>query len=306
MAEAKKRRKVTAPHVLDRKGGDRIGMITAYDYPGAVIADRAGADIILVGDSMANVELGRDDTLSVTVDEMVHHCRAVAAAKPAAMIVGDMPWLSYHASVAETVHNAGRLIQDGGAETVKVEGGRKRLDMVQAILDAEVPVMGHLGLTPQSVHAMGGYRIQGKDAAMAHELISDAGALSEAGVFAIVLEGVPEFLAEIITKEISAPTIGIGAGVHCDGQVLVFHDALGLHDGHIPKFVRQYAQLADVAVDALEQYFADVKSGDFPGPDETYFMSDESRAILEAFTEEGGASITQQTADFLADEAMES
>ncbi len=303
MAEASKRRKITAPHILSRKGGERIGMITAYDYPSAVIADRAGADIILVGDSLANVELGREDTLSVTVDEMVHHCTAVAAAKPAAMIVGDMPWLSYHTSVAETVHNAGRLIQEGGAETVKVEGGRKRLDMVRAILDAEIPVMGHLGLTPQSVHAMGGYRVQGKDAAMAHELISDAVALSDAGVFAIVLEGVPEFLAEIITKEIPVPTIGIGAGVHCDGQVLVFHDVLGLHDGHLPKFVRQYANLANIAVAALEQYFADVKSAVFPGPDETYFMSEESRAILESFTAEGGA--VEPTADFLADEAME-
>ncbi len=289
--------KMTAPGILARKGGDKIRMVTAYDAPSAHIADRAGADIILVGDSMGNVVLGRGDTLSVTVDEMVHHTAAVVAAAPSALVVGDMPWLSYHTSVEETVHNAGRLIRDGGAGAVKLEGGRKRLPMVRAILDAEIPVMGHLGLTPQSVNAMGGYRVQGKTAALAHEMISDAVALAEAGVFSMVLEGVPDLLAEYITREVAVPTVGIGAGRHCDGQVLVFHDVLGLHDGHLPKFVRQYARLADIATEALESFFAEVQSGAFPSDDESYHMPEESAQILRDFN---------ISADHLmADEVME-
>lgn len=272
--------KITAPAILARKGGDKIRMVTAYDAPSAHIADRAGADIILVGDSLANVVLGRGDTLSVTLDEMVHHVAAVMTAEPDALVVGDMPWLSYHTSVEETVHNAGRLVRDGGAGAVKLEGGRKRLPMVRAILDAEIPVMGHLGLTPQSVHAMGGYKVQGKTAALAHELISDAVALAEAGVFSMVLEGVPDVLAEYVTREVDVPTIGIGAGRDCDGQVLVFHDVLGLHDGRLPKFVRQYARLADVATEALQAFFADVQSGAFPSDDESYHMPEESAQIL--------------------------
>lgn len=289
--------KITAPKVVARKGGDKLRMVTAYDYPSARIADRAGADIILVGDSLSNVVLGRSDTLSVTVDEMVHHTAAVAAAEPAAIIVGDMPWLSYHTSTDDTVQNAGRLVREGGAESVKLEGGRKRLPMVRAVLDAEIPVMGHLGLTPQSVHAMGGYRVQGKSAAIAHEMISDAVALADAGVFAIVLEGVPDVLAKVITEQVPCPTIGIGAGAMCDGQVLVFHDVLGLHDGHLPKFVRKYADLADVAVEALARFFADVQSGAFPDEAETYHMAEDSAQILEDFNR--GAD------DLMADEAME-
>ena len=223
--------KVTAPSVLARKGGSKLKMVTAYDAPTSRIADRAGADIILVGDSVANVVLGYEDTLAVTVDVMIHHTAAVTRTNPTALVVGDMPWLSYHSSTEETVRNAGRFIQDGGAGAVKLEGGRKRLDMIHAVLDAEIPVMGHLGLTPQSVHAMGGYRVQGKEAHAAYELISDAHALSDAGVFAIVLEGVPDTVAEIVTDEIQAQTIGIGAGVHCDGQVLVFPDVTGLGAG---------------------------------------------------------------------------
>ncbi len=289
--------KITAPAILARKGGDRIRMVTAYDAPSAAIADRAGADIILVGDSLGNVVLGRGDTLTVTVDEMVHHTAAVTAAAPNALVVGDMPWLSYHTSIEEAVHNAGRLVREGGAAAVKLEGGRKRVPIVRAILDAEIPVMGHIGLTPQSVHAMGGYRVQGKTAALAHELISDAVGLADAGVFSMVLEGVPDVLAEHITREVDVPTIGIGAGPHCDGQVLVFHDVLGLHDGHLPKFVRQYARLADAATEALQAFFADVQSGAFPSEDETYHMPAESAAILRDFT---------KSADHLmADEAME-
>ena len=250
--------KITAPKVLARKGGDKLRMVTAYDYPTARIADRAGADIILVG---------------------------------------DMPWLSYHTSIEETVRNAGRLVREGGAEAVKLEGGRKRIPMVRAVHDAEIPVMGHLGLTPQSVHAMGGYRVQGKTAALAHEMISDAVALADAGVFAIVLEGVPDVLAEVITNEIPCPTIGIGAGARCDGQVLVFHDVLGLHDGHLPKFVRKYADLADLATEALQRFFADVQSGEFPSDAETYHMAPDSAQILK--------DLSIGADDLLADEAME-
>jgi len=274
------RKKVTAPSILARKGGPRIKMVTAYDYPSAIIADRAGADVILVGDSLANAVLGFDDTLSVDVDVMIHHTAAVARAQTAALVVGDMPWLSYHVSIPDAVANAGRLVREGGAETVKVEGGRKRLDVIQGILDAEIPVMGHLGLTPQSVHAMGGYRVQGKATEAAREMIGDAVALAEAGVFAIVLEGVPTLVGEIITKEVSVPTIGIGAGPRCDGQVLVFHDVLGLHDGHIPKFVRQYANLQEQAIEALTGYFTDLEKGTFPSEDESYAMSEEAASAL--------------------------
>ena len=275
-------KKVTAPAIRARKGGEKIGMITAYDAPGAQIASEAGADIILVGDSVANAVLGFEDTLSVDVDVMIHHTAAVARAKPHSMVLGDLPWMSYHLSTEDAVRNASRLIREGGAEAVKLEGGRKRVDVIEAIVAAEIPVMGHLGLTPQSVHAMGGYKVQGRAVADAREMVADAKAIEEAGAFAIVLEGVPELLAQLITKETSVPTIGIGAGKYCDGQVLVFHDALGLHSGHYPKFVRRYADLKTQAVDALRQYMTDVQSGAFPGEDETYHMSEEAaKALLE-------------------------
>jgi len=300
-------KRLTAPDIQARKGGDKLTMVTAYDEPSARIADRAGADIILVGDSVANAVLGRDDTLAMTVDEMVYHTAAVITAEPSGLVVGDMPWLSYHTTTDEAVHNAGRLIRDGGAGAVKLEGGRKRLDVVKAVLAAEIPVMGHLGLTPQSVHAMGGYKVQGKQAAAAYELITEAKMLAEVGVFAIVLEGVPAVVAAMVTEEIAVPTIGIGAGAKCDGQVLVFHDVLGLHDKRTAKFVRQYANLADAAVEALERFFADVRSGDFPGEEETYHMPEESAEILRELTVDAGdlrnAGIDGDS--FLADEAME-
>jgi 3-methyl-2-oxobutanoate hydroxymethyltransferase len=272
--------KVTAPLIRDRKGGPKISMVTAYDYPSAVIADRAGVDIILIGDSVANVVHGMDDTLGVDVDNMILHTRAVKRANPSALVVTDMPWLSFHISPEESVRNAGRIVREGGAEAVKLEGGVKRIPMVEAILDAEIPVMGHVGLTPQSVHRMGGFKVQGKVVEVARDLIEDARALSEAGCFSIVIEGVPDVLGEIITKEIDAPTIGIGAGPHTDGQVLVFHDVLGLGSGKYPKFVRSYASLADDAVAALERYIADVESGSFPGDDESYHVTDEVAAEL--------------------------
>jgi 3-methyl-2-oxobutanoate hydroxymethyltransferase len=299
--------KITAPAIVARKGGDKIKMVTAYDEPSARIADRAGADIILVGDSVANVVLGRSDTLGMTIDEMVYHAAAVATAAPNALVVGDMPWLSYHTTPEEAVHNAGRLIREGHAEAVKLEGGRKRLDVTRAVLDAEIPVMGHLGLTPQSVNSMGGYRVQGKQAAAAYEMITEAKLLADAGVFAIVLEGVPDLVAEIVTREIAIPTIGIGAGSACDGQVLVFHDVLGLHDRRTAKFVRQYSQLADIAVAALEHFFADVQSGKFPAEAETYHMPEESAEILQELSESSsgipGEGVIRDS--FLADEAME-
>ena len=278
--------KITAPEIRARKGKTKIRMVTAYDYPMAKIASRAGADIILVGDSVANVVLGYDDTLSVDMDVMVHHTAAVTRAEPDALVVGDMPWMSFHVSPEDTVRNAARFIREGGAAAVKIEGGRKRLDVVAAVLAAEIPVMGHLGLTPQSVNAMGGYRVQGKKVQAAYEMISDAHALADAGVFAIVLEGVPDRVAQIVTAEVQIPTIGIGAGSGCDGQVLVMHDVLGFGGGdHLPKFVRPYADLAGDAVDALERFFADVESGAFPSEDETYHMPDESFEILRDLVE---------------------
>src|SRR5256714_6491672 len=273
------REKVTVPAIQARKCGPKIKMIPAYDAPSARIADRAGADMILVGDTLAHVVLGYDDTLSAIVDVMIHHMAAVARAKPGALIVGDMPWLSYHVSVEEAVRNAGRFIREGRAECVKLEGGRKRLAVIEAILSAEIPVMGHPGLTPQSIHVMGGYRVQGKRGQAARELVTDAHAPVSAGGFAIVLEGVPHVLAQIVTQEVPVPTIGI-AGPHCDGQVLVYHDVLGLYDGRVPKFVRQYAHLADVATEALQGFFADIQAGTFPSDAESYYMDEESAQTL--------------------------
>lgn len=272
--------KVTVPDIRDRKGGPKITMVTAYDYPGAIIADRAGLDIILIGDSVANVVHGMETTLEVGLDEIVLHTRAVKRAKPRALVVADMPWLSFHLSTEDAVRNAGRLVREGGAEAVKLEGGRKRLPVIEAILDAEIPVMGHVGLTPQSVHAMGGFKVQGRMVGAATDMIADAKALSDAGCFSVVLEGVPDVLGEIITKEIDAPTIGIGAGPRTDGQVLVFHDVLGLGSGHVPKFVRTYANLAEDAVEALERFKADVESGKFPAEEESYQVADEVASEL--------------------------
>jgi 3-methyl-2-oxobutanoate hydroxymethyltransferase len=276
------RDKVTVPAILARKGGPKLKVVTAYDTPSAQIADQAGADIILVGDTLAHVVLGFEDTLPATIDIMVHHTAAVARAKPAALVLGDLPWLSFHISVEETVRNAGRLMREGRAEAVKLEGGRKRLPMVEALLSAEIPVMGHLGLTPQSIHAMGGYRVQGRGVEAARELVEDARALAAAGVFAIVLEGVPDIVAQIVTQEVPVPTIGIGAGPSCDGQVLVYHDVLGLHHGRLPKFVRQYTHLADIATEALEHFFADIESGTFPADNESYHMDEASAKAFHA------------------------
>jgi 3-methyl-2-oxobutanoate hydroxymethyltransferase len=267
---------VTAPAIAARKGSDTpLVMITAYDAPTARTVDAAGADLILVGDSLAMVVLGYDDTLQVTTDDMAHHVAAVARAKPRPMIVGDLPWLSYHVSTADTVQNAARLVR-AGAGAVKLEGGRKRLTAIEAILDAEIPVMGHIGLTPQSIHALGGFKVQGKELDAAKRLADDAVALADAGVFAIVLECVPDGVARIITESVPVPTIGIGAGRHCDGQVLVWHDVLGFAgvDRRSPKFVRQYAELEADATASLERFCADVRAGSYPSSAETYHMTD--------------------------------
>src|SRR5699024_6609900 len=251
------------PAVMARKvrdGAEPLVMVTAYDAPGARMASEAGIDLILVGDSLAMVVLGYDDTLSVSTDDMAHHTAAVARARPDPLIVADLPWMGYHLSREDTVRNAAALMR-AGAGAVKLEGGRKRVPMVEAIVDTEIPVMGHIGLTPQSVHAMGGFRVQAKSADAIRELVDDAKSLQHAGCFSIVLEGVPTEVARIVTEAVDVPTIGIGAGPDCDGQVLVYHDLLGIEDRLAPKFVRRFADVRRVSVDAMANYAADVRTG---------------------------------------------
>ena len=264
--------KVTVPSIRARKrrsGGDPIVMLTAYDTPGARIADAAGVDLILVGDSVANTVLGHADTLQVDTDVIAHHLAAVHRAVPRALVVGDMPWMSYHLSAEDAVRNAATLIR-AGAQAVKLEGGRARLPVVEAIIRAEIPVMGHLGLTPQSVLAMGGFRVQGKSVDAATALLDSAKALSAAGCFGFVIEGVPDVVGAAVTDALDVPTIGIGAGASCDGQVLVFHDLLGLGRADPPKFVRRYAEVGRIATEAIAAFAADVRSGDFPSDAESY------------------------------------
>jgi 3-methyl-2-oxobutanoate hydroxymethyltransferase len=263
----------TVPAVRARKGGVPLVMVTAYDAPTGRIADEAGVDVILVGDSVAMVVLGYDDTLQVTVEDMAHHTAAVARTKPNALLVADLPWMSYHLGVADAVRNAATLVR-AGAQAVKLEGGRKRVPVVASLIDAEIPVMGHLGLTPQSIHAMGGFKVQAKDASAAHILVDDAIALAEAGCFSIVLEGVPDRVARAVTEAVDVPTIGIGAGAWCDGQVLVFHDIAGLEDRVLPKFVRRYGSLKADGVAAISAFAADVRAGRFPNDAESYHLPD--------------------------------
>jgi len=273
---------ITVPGVRARKvrsGSEPLVMVTAYDAPGARVADAAGVDLILVGDSLAMVVLGYDDTLQVTIEDMAHHTAAVARVKPACLIVGDLPWLSYHVSPAETVRNAATLIR-AGAHCVKLEGGAKRVPMVEVLIDAEIPVMGHIGLTPQSVNAMGGFKVQGRHTEAALALVNDAKALQHAGCFAIVVEGVPDEVAAMITSSLDVPTIGIGAGAGCDGQVLVMHDLLGIDDGVAPRFVRRYEDLRTRSVDAVTNFAADVRSGAFPSPHESYHLSAETSEAM--------------------------
>ena len=273
--------KVTAPELSGRKragGAVPIAMVTAYDTPFARLVDAAGCDVILVGDSVADNVLGLERTLEVTVAEMRHHVAAVARAHPRALVVADLPWMSYHLDPLDSARHAAELVR-AGAEAVKLEGGQRRVEHVHAILDAEIPVMGHLGLTPQSVLAFGGLRLQARDEAAAVALEHDAKALEAAGCFAIVLEGIPDLVAKRVTESVAIPTIGIGAGPHTDGQVLVLHDLLGLN-ATPPRFARRYADLATVVTEAVGAYVADVRSGAFPSDEETFHAGAELRAAL--------------------------
>lgn len=258
-----------------KEGQEKITMITAYDFTTAQLVDEAGIDTILVGDSLGMVMLGYDTTLQVTMDDMLHHTKAVVRGASHAFVIGDMPFMSYHISVEETLRNAGRFIKEAGAHAVKLEGGRDVLDKIQALVKAQIPVVGHLGLTPQSVNMLGGFKVQGKSVAQAKEIIEDAKALEAAGAFAIVLECVPEALAKLITEAVSIPTIGIGAGAVCDGQVLVIQDVLGMYKGLQPKFVKQYRDVGQAMVDGIKEYISDVKSASFPEAKHTFKMKDE-------------------------------
>jgi 3-methyl-2-oxobutanoate hydroxymethyltransferase len=269
------RKKVTTLTFRQKKErGEPITMLTAYDYPTALAVDNAGIDSILVGDSLAMVVLGYENTLSVTMDDMLHHSRAVARGAKSALLIGDMPFMSYQVSVEEATRNAGRFLQQGGMDAVKLEGGRERVDAIRSITGAGIPVMGHLGLTPQSINQLGGFRAQGKTAIAAKRLVEDALLLEEAGCFSIVLESVPARLAELISKKISIPTIGIGAGVGCDGQVLVTHDVLGLFDRFTPKFVKKYANFHLEMQKAFTEYIDDVETKRFPAQEHTVEMDD--------------------------------
>src|SRR3990172_7506197 len=262
-------KKVTVLDIQKLKDdGRKITMLTAYDYPFARILDTSGVDILLVGDSSGSVIAGYENTLPVTMEETIYHTKAVARGRKRTLLVADMPFMSYQVSIPDARRNAGRLIKEGGAEAVKVEGGVQTKDTIKAIIDIDVPVMGHIGLTPQSIHRMGGYKIQGRKEGQAEALLADALAVQEAGAFAVVLEGVPAVLAERITREIRIPTIGIGAGPYCSGQVLVIHDLLGL-SGRKLKFARQYADLEKVISDAVKNYLEDVKTGSFPSEGES-------------------------------------
>lgn len=263
--------KITVPLILERKlGGEKITCLTAYDYPTARLVDEAGIDIVLVGDSLAQVVLGYDSTVPVTVEEMLHHVRAVRRATRRALLVADLPFGSYHVSEDEAMRSSLRFIKEGGAEGVKIEGGRKRAGLIRRIIDAEIPVMGHIGLTPQSVNAHGGYHVQGKTLESANELLADAQALEDAGCFSIVLEGIPRELAAMITARLRVPTIGIGAGPDCDGQVLVVHDLMGLSFVPQAKFVRHYAEVGNTLRDAFARYRDDVLEGRYPDDRESY------------------------------------
>ncbi|HHN63784.1 MAG TPA: 3-methyl-2-oxobutanoate hydroxymethyltransferase [Nitrospirae bacterium] len=257
--------KVTINDFLKKKSeGQKITMLTAYDYPFAKIVDEAGVDAILVGDSLAMVVQGLENTLPVTMDEMIYHTRMVARAAEHAMVIGDMPFMSYQVSVEEAVRNAGRFIKEGAAQAIKIEGGREVAEKVSAMVKSDIPVMAHIGLTPQSIHRMGGYKVQGRTEEAKNQLLEDARILQEAGAFSMILEAIPVDLAKEITNTLTIPTIGIGAGPHCDGQVLVLHDLLGLFERFVPKFVKQYANLKEDALRAVKEYISEVEEGLFP------------------------------------------
>jgi 3-methyl-2-oxobutanoate hydroxymethyltransferase len=269
---------------LKKQRAQPITMLTAYDYPGALAVDRAGIDSILVGDSLGMVVLGYENTLPVTMEDMLHHCKAVARGAKYALLVGDMPFMSYQASIGDAVRNAGRFLQEAAMDAVKLEGGRERAEAIRAIVGAGIPVMGHLGLTPQSLHKLGGFRAQGKSATAAKQLLEDASYLQDAGCFSIVLEAVPVQLAELVSQRMDIPTIGIGAGAGCDGQVLVTHDLLGTFDRFTPKFVKRYAEINVEVIKAITAYKLDVESKRFPSEEHSITMADEEwKSLLQLF-----------------------
>jgi len=276
------RRKVTTASLREQKlRHEPITCLTAYDYATARLLDEAGIEMILVGDSLAQTMLGYENTLSVTVDEMLHHVKAVRRGVKTALLLADMPYGSYHVDDREALHNAARFMKEGGAEVVKIEGGEKRADLIRRIVDAEIPVAGHIGLTPQSVNVMGGYKVQGKNLSGIEQLMRDAVALDRAGVACIYLEGIPREVAAMITAEVSTPTIGIGAGPECDGQVLVFHDIMHLSFSAPAKFVRRYSDAAALIKEAAQAFHADVKAGQYPSDDESYHLPKDTKAALE-------------------------
>lgn len=263
-----------------KEEGKKITMLTAYDYSTAKLLDESDIDVLLVGDSLGQVMLGYDSTIPVTMDEMIHHVKAVVRGTKNAMVVGDMPFMSYHLTKEESLRNAGRFLKEGGANAVKLEGGAEVAETIKAIVDVGIPVVGHLGLTPQAINVLGGYRVQGKDEETAKKIIADAKILEQAGAFAIVLEAIPASLAKIISKEVQVPTIGIGAGNGCDGQVLVVQDLLGLFSDFTPKFVKKFANLKPLIQEALGKYKAEVQSGAFPAPEHSFTMAEEELAKL--------------------------
>ena len=280
--------KKTVPYITNLKNSRVVSMMTAYDYPSAKAVSEAEIDIILVGDSLAQVILGHDDTLSVTMDEMLHHVKAVTNAKPSSLVVADMPYMSYHVSKEDTIKNAGRFIQEGKADAVKIEGGKKREETIQALLEAEIPVMGHLGLTPQSKNLMGGYKVQGKTLDLARQLFEDALLLQELGCFSMVLEGVPTVVAQSISENINIPTIGIGAGNLTDGQVLVLHDLLGMKSKEYidAKFVKRYDQQYEATLNALKKYKVEIEKREFPTDNYSYDMGNDINDSLKEWKKE--------------------
>jgi len=269
----KKRTKQTVITLKNKKKrGEKISAVTSYDFPTARVSSEAGIDLILVGDSLGMVLQGYKNTMKVTIEEMIYHTRMVTNAEPHSLVVSDMPFGSFHTSPEEAVENAVRFVKEGGAEAVKLEGGRKRFKVIEAIVDAEIPVLGHLGLTPQSIHQMGGFKIQGKLKRKADEMVEDAVELEKRGVFAVILESIPVEVARTITESLSIPTIGIGAGKYCDGQILVFHDLVGFTDFYIPKFVRKYADIYSTIYNALENYIKDIHSDHFPDDSESHHL----------------------------------
>lgn len=272
---------VTSLDIRQSKGDRKLTMLTAYDYSSATLVDECDIDMILVGDSLGMVMLGREDTINVTVDEMVHHTKAVVRGTKRALVIADMPFMSYETGVEDAMRNAARLFQEGGARAVKLEGGHTVVPQVQALVNAGIPVVGHIGLTPQRVASLGGFKVQGKTAEAANALLEEAKALEAAGVFCLVLEAIPAPIAARITQELTIPTIGIGAGADCDGQVLVFHDLLGLFDRFVPKFVKQYANLREVAASAISDYKREVEDGSFPASEHSFAMPEHEKEKFE-------------------------